>query len=176
MIIDTHLHLIDLSALSYPWLTGLAALNRNFLYEDYSRDAQRAGIGAALHMEVDVDPANIEAETAYVQRLAEGPGNLITGAIAACRPESQGFADYLDRQVANKFVKGFRRVLHVMPDALSEDPLFREESQADGGNRSHLRSLCPATSDPESGSIGGPCARRPFCPRPLWRARYQGSC
>jgi predicted TIM-barrel fold metal-dependent hydrolase len=126
MIIDTHLHLIDLSALSYPWLTGLAALNRNFLYEDYSREAQRAGIAAALHMEVDVDPANIEAETAYVQRLAEGPGNLITGAIAACRPESQGFADYLDRQVANKFVKGFRRVLHVMPDALSEDPLFRE--------------------------------------------------
>jgi predicted TIM-barrel fold metal-dependent hydrolase len=30
-------------------------------------------------------------------------------------------------------VKGFRRVLHVMPDNLSEDPLFRENIQKLGG-------------------------------------------
>ena len=126
MIIDTHLHLIDLSALSYPWLSSVAALNRNFLYEDYSREAKRVGIATTLHMEVDVDPANIEAETTYVQSLAGQPGNLITGAIAACRPEDHGFSDYLERQTANNFVKGLRRVLHVMPDALSEHQLFRE--------------------------------------------------
>jgi hypothetical protein len=36
MIIDTHLHLIDSSALAYPWLSGVPALDRDFLYETYA--------------------------------------------------------------------------------------------------------------------------------------------
>ncbi|PSJ63017.1 amidohydrolase family protein [Pseudaminobacter soli (ex Li et al. 2025)] len=126
MIVDTHLHLIDLSALRYPWLAGVATLNRDFRYEEYAREAKRSGISATLHMEVDVDPAEMESETAYVQELAEQPGNIIAGAIAACRPEEAGFATYLERQRQNPFVKGFRRVLHVLPDELSEGTLFRE--------------------------------------------------
>ncbi|MEP9373710.1 amidohydrolase [Mesorhizobium sp. KR1-2] len=125
MIVDTHLHLIDLSALRYPWLAGAAALNRDFRYEHYETEARRAGIATALHMEVDVDPADIEAETAYVQRLAEQSGSLVAGAIASCRPEEAGFPAYLERQQANPFVKGFRRVLHVVPDELSDAALFR---------------------------------------------------
>jgi predicted TIM-barrel fold metal-dependent hydrolase len=126
MIIDTHLHLFDLAALRYPWLSSVPALDRNFLYADYAREARRLGITSALHMEADVDPADIEAETGYVQRLAGQDGSLIAGAIVACRPEDAGFADYLERQTANPFVKGLRRVLHVMPDDLSESALFRE--------------------------------------------------
>jgi predicted TIM-barrel fold metal-dependent hydrolase len=126
MIIDTHLHLIDLSALKYPWLSRVPALNRSFLYEDYAREARRSSIAAALHMEVDVDPVDMDAETEYVQDLAGRPGSLIAGAIASCRPEDQGFANYLDHLAANKFVKGLRRVLHVMPDGLSEGALFRD--------------------------------------------------
>ena len=60
MIIDTHLHIVDRSALRYPWLAGEPALNRDFSYEDYAREAQRGGITDALHMEVDVDPARHE--------------------------------------------------------------------------------------------------------------------
>jgi predicted TIM-barrel fold metal-dependent hydrolase len=37
-------------------------------------------------MEVDVDPAEIEAEIRYVQTLSR-PENLIAGVIAACRPK-----------------------------------------------------------------------------------------
>ncbi|RUY92998.1 amidohydrolase, partial [Mesorhizobium sp. M7A.F.Ca.CA.001.12.2.1] len=55
MIIDTHLHLIDRSALRYPWLAGVPALNRDFSYEDYATEAQRVGVERVLHMEVDVD-------------------------------------------------------------------------------------------------------------------------
>ena len=64
MIIDTHLHLIDQGALRYPWLAGVPVLNRDFSYQEYATDALRSGIEAALHMEVDVDPADIAAETA----------------------------------------------------------------------------------------------------------------
>lgn len=129
MIVDTHLHLIDQSALRYPWLASVALLNRDFRYEEYAREAMRAGISTTLHMEVDVDPADIDAETAYVQGVAAQPGSLLAGAIASCRPEAATFAAHLERQLANPFVKGFRRVLHVMPDELSEDALFRKNMQ-----------------------------------------------
>lgn len=63
MTIDTHLHIVDQSALRYPWLAGAPALNRDFFYEEYAREAKRGGISATLHMEVDVAPDDIEAET-----------------------------------------------------------------------------------------------------------------
>ncbi|MFI0844764.1 amidohydrolase family protein [Mesorhizobium sp. IMUNJ 23232] len=129
MIIDTHLHIVDQSALRYPWLSGAPALNRDFSYEEYAREARRGGISQTLHMEVDVAPEDIEAETAYVARKARAPGSLLRGAIAACRPEDPGFAEYLERVRETKFVKGFRRVLHVVSDDVSEGALFRENVQ-----------------------------------------------
>lgn len=126
MIVDTHLHLINKSALTYPWLASVPALDRDFLYSTYEAEARRVGIEAALHMEVDVDPGEMELETSQVRQLAQRSGSLLQGAIAACRPEEDGFAAYLERQQADPLVKGFRRVLHVMPDELSEGALFRE--------------------------------------------------
>jgi predicted TIM-barrel fold metal-dependent hydrolase len=122
VFIDTHLHIIDRSALSYPWLANVPSLDRDFLYETYASEAKRCGITKALHMEVDVDPVIMQAETDYISRL----GDLVAGAIVSCRPEDDGFAAYLDRQKADPFVKGFRRVLHVVPDDISEGALFRE--------------------------------------------------
>ncbi|MBB3447189.1 amidohydrolase [Rhizobium sp. BK379] len=122
MFIDTHLHVIDRSALHYPWLANVPALDRDFLYETYAPEAKRCGITKVLHMEVDVDPVIMQAETDYVSRL----GDLVAGAIVSCRPEEDGFAAYLERQKADPFVKGFRRVLHVVPDDVSEASLFRE--------------------------------------------------
>ena len=125
MILDTHLHIVDQSALAYPWLSGAPALNRDFRYEDYAREARRLGIEASLHMEVDVAADQIEAETAYVQGLSKQAGKPIRGVISACRPESNDFPAFLERQRANPFVKGFRRVLHVVPDDVSEGATFR---------------------------------------------------
>jgi predicted TIM-barrel fold metal-dependent hydrolase len=134
VIIDTHLHVIDQSALRYPWLSGAPALNRDFRYEEYAQEARRVGIANTLHMEVDVASEDIEAETAYVGKLSREPGTLIVGAISACRPEDGGFAAFLDRQKANSLVKGLRRVLHVVPDDLSEGALFRENLKRIAGS------------------------------------------
>jgi len=133
MIIDTHLHLIYRQRLSYPWLADVPPLNADFTYETYAREARRLGISAALHMEVDVAEADIEAETVMVEELRKAPGSLLVGAIAACRPETPDFPVYLDQVRANPFVRGFRRVLHVVPDELSEGPLFRENIRRLGG-------------------------------------------
>ncbi|CAN7624671.1 amidohydrolase family protein [Ensifer sp. T173] len=135
MIVDTHLHLINKSALTYPWLTGVPALDRDFLYSTYEAEARRVGIETALHMEVDVDPGEMELETSEVRQLSQKAGSLLKGAIVACRPEEDGFAAYLERQQGDRLVKGFRRVLHVVPDDLSEGSLFRENIKLLGGSR-----------------------------------------
>jgi predicted TIM-barrel fold metal-dependent hydrolase len=129
VLIDTHLHLIYRQRLSYPWLADVEALNRDFPLETYQREARRCGVSAALHMEVDVAPDAIEAETLHVKALAGEPGALLRGAISACRPESPDFPAFLERQAADPFVKGFRRVLHVVPDALSQSATFRSHLQ-----------------------------------------------
>lgn len=135
MLVDTHLHLVDRSRLNYPWLGGAPALNRDFSYAEYERQALRAGITDVLHMEVDVDPTDMANEIAFVRGQSLRPGSLIRGAIAACRPEEPGFAQALEGILADPFVKGFRRVLHVVPDAVSEDALFRENIGRLSGTR-----------------------------------------
>ncbi len=126
MLIDTHLHLIYKDRLDYPWLADFEVLNRDNRFTTYTRDAARLGISGCLHMEVDVAEPLIEAETALIGELAEPPGSLMRGAISSCRPESDGFPAFLDRCRQNPLVKGFRRVLHVVPDAVSTTPTFRD--------------------------------------------------
>lgn len=126
MFIDTHLHLIDRGKLAYTWLAGAGPLNRDFTYSEYARQAKRLGIEAALHMEVDVAENDIGRETEAVRTLSKEPGSLIRGAIAACRPETGDFAAELERCEADPFVKGLRRVLHVVGDDVSVRPPFRD--------------------------------------------------
>ena len=126
MIVDTHLHLIYRDRLSYPWLASVPALDADFTQETYAREARRLGIVAALHMEVDAAESEMSRETATVEALASDEGSLLVGAIASCRPESPDFPAYLEKVLADPFVRGFRRVLHVVPDDLSEGALFRD--------------------------------------------------
>ena len=133
MLFDSHLHIVDRNRLAYPWLAGAGTLNRDSLYEDYAREAKRLGITDTLHMEVDVAEDDIERETDYVKDLSREPGSLLRGAIAACRPESTNFPAYLERVLAEPFVKCFRSVLNVVPDDVSEGALFRENLKQLGG-------------------------------------------
>ncbi|SLN47001.1 Amidohydrolase [Pseudoruegeria aquimaris] len=126
MLFDTHLHLIYPERLSYPWLADFAALNRPSTFDAYRVLAGRLGITGCLHMEVDVAESQIAAETDLVEELMASEGSLMRGAISSCRPESEGFAAFLEAARARPAIKGFRRVLHVVDDDLSTTPLFRD--------------------------------------------------
>ena len=126
MLFDTHLHLIYPNKLSYPWLSEVPALNKPYNYEEYEITANRLGIDECFHMEVDVSESDIKNETAMLESLSNQPGSKIKGIISACRPEQQGFDDFLNWASQNTLIKGFRRVLHVVSDDLSQNPLFRE--------------------------------------------------
>lgn len=125
MLFDTHLHIIYKDRLNYPWLKDVPALDRDWHYEEYESVANRLGIIGALHMEVDVAPSDINAESALVCDLMQRPQALIKGAISSARPEATGFDAFLDT-LDLSVVKGIRRVLHVVPDEMSQSDLFRE--------------------------------------------------
>ncbi|MGB3335575.1 MAG: amidohydrolase [Devosia sp.] len=120
-IVDTHLHLIYPNRFSYPWLAGNAALNKPWSHEAYFAEALPLGIESALHMEVDVAEADIMAETEFVLGLPR-----MAGAIAACRPEHMNFVDQIEQLADHPHVKGVRRILHELPDDLSQSDLFIE--------------------------------------------------
>jgi predicted TIM-barrel fold metal-dependent hydrolase len=129
-ILDTHLHLIYPDRLTYEWIGPGHKLNRPWTHEAYFAEAKLLGVESALHMEVDVAEKDIEAETAFVTTLPD-----IAGAIAACRPEHDDFADQLDRilEAGSGKVRGLRRILHEVPDDVSLAPIFA----------AHLKRLVP---------------------------------
>ena len=126
MLFDTHLHLIYPNKIAYPWLSEVPALNSAHSYEDYEIQANRLGIEACFHMEVDVLENDIKNETALLEDLSSQPNSKIKGIISASRPEHHEFNEFLMWASQTSLIKGFRRVLHVVPDDVSQNSLFRE--------------------------------------------------
>ncbi len=123
-LIDTHLHLIHRDRLGYAWTSAIPALaTGDFSLADYAALTAGRGVAGALFMEAGVDDADYKTEARFVAELIGQNGLL--GQIASCRPEEDaGFDDWLDECEGLK-VHGFRRILHVMPDELSQTPTFR---------------------------------------------------
>ncbi|KUF09900.1 amidohydrolase family protein [Pseudoponticoccus marisrubri] len=120
-IVDTHLHLVYPDRFAYPWIEEVPPLQGAWTAEAYFDRAVPLGISAALHMEVDVAEAQIAEES----RFMAGVHPRIAGVIAACRPERADFAEQLDRLSDLAALRGLRRVLHVVPDDVSQSETFR---------------------------------------------------
>jgi predicted TIM-barrel fold metal-dependent hydrolase len=121
-IVDTHQHLWDLDRFRLPWLKKVPALSRNYQPEDYHTATVDLGnfagdlpgkIVQTVYMEVDVDPVQQAAEGDYVLSLCRRADNPMTAAVLSGRPDSEGFAKYLDHFKDVGALKGIRRVLHV---------------------------------------------------------------
>ncbi len=124
-LVDTHLHLWDLERQPYSWCAGIPALNHSFRLPNYQLATASTPISKALFMECDVDDPHQLNEARAVQALAdEHP--LIAGIVASARPEHADFPAQIDKLAALPKLRGLRRVLHVVPDAVSQQSLFRE--------------------------------------------------
>jgi len=121
-IIDTHLHLIYKDRFAYPWLAGAPHIDAQWTAQSYFAAAVPLGIEKALHMEVDAAESDMLAETAFMQTVHP----RVVGAIAACRPEHDGFAAHLEKLAALGNVRGLRRILHEVPNDVSQVPVFAE--------------------------------------------------
>lgn len=137
-VIDTHVHLWDPAARSYPWLStpGLELLNRPYLLSHYQSASTDLELAGGVFVECDPAPEHALDEARFALELASRPGSPLLGMVARVSPESADFAAELSALLAlpgaPRFLKGARRVLHTQPDKLSRSPLFRENVRALG--------------------------------------------
>lgn len=121
--IDTHLHLIWRDRFGYAWTEGAPALaSGDFTLEDaVALGGDR--VAGRIFMEVGVDEADYQPEARYVATLIGQQGLL--GQIASCRPEAEAGFDAWLEECEGLGVVGFRRILHVVGDGMSEAEGFR---------------------------------------------------
>lgn len=124
-LIDTHQHLLYREHLTYAWSDALPELaGKNFTVRDYQNLSEGKGIAATVFMEVDA--GDYHAETRFISELAKEPKNGVVGIISSCRPEmDEGFDAWLE-ECADLPVVGFRRILHEVPDDVSQQETFRK--------------------------------------------------
>ena len=125
-LLDTHLHLIHRDRFRYDWTAEVPPLAEgDFTLADY-RALAGDEVDRAVFMEVDVPAEQLQDEARFIASLARDPGNRLAGLIAACRPEAEeGFEAWIE-EAAGLGAVGFRRVLHVVPDDVSQSATFRQ--------------------------------------------------
>lgn len=113
LIIDTHQHLWDMSKLNMPWLADAPdVLKHNYWTEEYRRATEGLNI-KAVYMEVDVATEQLTEEAQSIVKLCRSGKYPTMAAVMGSRPESPGFAEYLEQFKNSPYVKGVRRVLHT---------------------------------------------------------------
>jgi predicted TIM-barrel fold metal-dependent hydrolase len=127
-IVDSHMHLWDLSRISYPWLTpplragvtgDVSSIARTYLLDDYLRDVaaheSRLRVGKIVHVEAGASPADSLAETRWLQGIADARGfpQAIVAHAALEKPDAAGL---LAQHAAHPNVRGIRQILNWHAD------------------------------------------------------------
>ena len=136
-IVDTHQHLWDLEKFRLPWLEngGPEELRRSFVMADYLQATAGLNVVKTVYMEVNVAPAEQEKEAAYLIGLCEKNDNPMAAAVIGGSPHEAGFRSYAKKYEDNKFIKGYRTVLHDpdRPQGMCLSPTFVENMKMLGG-------------------------------------------
>ena len=124
-LLDTHQHLLYTKKATYNWTKDIPALAENdFTVDDYNSLTKEHGVAGSLFMEVDA--SDYKEETHFIKNISEDSKNNIKGLIVSIRPESEDEFDSWLNESTSMGVVGYRRILHVMDDAVSQSNIFRE--------------------------------------------------
>ena len=124
-IVDTHLHIWDLSRLSYPWLASVPKLNRNHLIEDYRLACGPVQVAKMVFVQCECDFAQFQQEADWVTEVARQDPRI--RGIVPWAPLEKGDAVEADlaRLAANPLIKGIRRIIQFETDpAFCLQPVF----------------------------------------------------
>lgn len=125
-LIDTHQHLFYPEHLSYGWTKDSPALaGKGFRLADYQALVGEA-VAGSICVEAAVDLPQYQDETAFISRLCAVPDHKMLGLVAAAYPERDGFDAWVQRSAADPNIVGYRRILHVVADELSQTQKFRQ--------------------------------------------------
>lgn len=112
MAIDAHVHFWRIGCNDCAWPPpGLAAIHRDFLPEDWRREADAAGIDAAIA--VQSQPG--ERDTRWVLQLA-GVDSRIAGVVGWTDMAAHDAPDRIAALAANPKLRGLRPMLQDLPD------------------------------------------------------------
>jgi predicted TIM-barrel fold metal-dependent hydrolase len=117
-IIDAHHHIWELQRV--PWLAGpmqprifgtYAALRRDYLAEEFRRDALACGVTRSVYIQINVAPGDEVAEVDWVQDAADRAG-LPSGIVAFADLAAPNVGTILDRELEYRGMRGIRQQIH----------------------------------------------------------------
>ncbi len=111
-IVDCHQHLWDLAKFKLPWIKPGTLLGRSYVMKDYLAAIEGTGIEHAVYMEVDVDPAQQQAEAEHLIEICQRGQTPTIAAVVSGRLAAETFAAYVKQFRGSPHVKGIRQVLH----------------------------------------------------------------
>lgn len=129
-LIDAHHHLWDLKRNYYPWLADkpethfflgdYSALKRDYLPDDYRRDAQGHNVLKTVHCEAEWDRDDQVGETAWLSEMNRRHG-LPTAIVAHAWFHTDNGPEVIERQAACALVRGIRSkpVTSLAPDRMT---------------------------------------------------------
>ncbi|PHR91950.1 MAG: amidohydrolase [Blastopirellula sp.] len=162
-IIDTHQHLWDLSKFTPPWLaTAPDVISSTHVTQNYLEATKGLNVVKAVYMEIDVAPKQHVAEAQHVIALSKSEDHPTVAAVISGRPNSAGFAAYIEQFKESPYIKGVRQVMHVptAPQGMCLEPQYVKSAQLLGelgmsmdlcmrpeelGDGAKLASLCKGT-------------------------------
>ncbi len=116
-LVDAHHHLWDLGQNHYPWLSdqpephfflgNYEALKRNYLPDDYRRDAHHHNVLATVHCEAEWDRDDQVGETQWLTQMHETQG-LPSAIVAHAWFDTPNAHEVIARQAAFTLVRGIR--------------------------------------------------------------------
>ncbi len=127
-IVDAHMHLWDLDAIRYPWLTpplpvgitgDVRSIAKTYLLEDYLRDAGGEGskthVTKVIHVEAGANPADSLQETRWLQRVAD-THEFPQALVAHAELNDANVEALLAEHASHRNVRGIRQILNWHPD------------------------------------------------------------
>ncbi|MEM8973991.1 MAG: amidohydrolase family protein [Pseudomonadota bacterium] len=144
MIIDAHHHLWDLQAVHYPWLMEAGAvrffgdpksIQRDYLIDEFRRDASALGVGASVHVQVGAADGWQEAQ--WVDKVAATQSDWPLAQVVFCDLTVADRDAKLDSFQTLDTVRGARQIVGRAPgedavtgtNSLLDDPRFLEGLQ-----------------------------------------------
>jgi predicted TIM-barrel fold metal-dependent hydrolase len=124
-VIDTHIHLWDLTRFRYPWLDAedSAPIRSNYLPDRLIADVAEIDVRAFVHVEAGVEPSfDPVEETAWVESVLQTNADRLppTACVAYADLRTPDLDDVLCRHADFEIVRGIRQELWFDPD--SEQP------------------------------------------------------
>jgi len=111
-VVDSHQHLWDLKKFRLPWTAGTPSLARDYLMSDYLTATAGIPIVKSVYLEVDVEPAQQQAEADWISQQCQRGEGPLAAAVIAGRPAAENFRQYITPFKGHAYVRGLRQVLH----------------------------------------------------------------